>query len=314
MNIQIGNRLVGSDRPTFIVAEIGINHNGFIEVAEKLVNVAHQAGADAVKFQKRKVAAVYTEAELNKPRPVHRSVLENAIERKVLSPEAVDRLHKSNFEQSTNGDLKWALEFTEDEYWEIDRFCKKLGIIWFASASVTDDDLLRHIRAKDKPIIMSTGACNLPMIRHAVSVVGKENLSLLHCTSCYVKPVLGSEEMCKMVNLRAIETLQKSFPEIPIGFSNHFSGIMPAIEAAAMGASIIETHITLERSMVGSDQASSLEPHEFANLCRMAREFELLRGDGIIRIYPQEIEVMSKLRRKWSPEQKQLFDSYPELR
>ncbi|OHA42073.1 MAG: hypothetical protein A3H68_03135 [Candidatus Taylorbacteria bacterium RIFCSPLOWO2_02_FULL_46_40] len=336
MNIQIGNRLVGSDRPTFIVAEIGINHNGFIEVAEKLVNVAHQAGADAVKFQKRKVAVVYTEAELNKPRPVHRSVLENAIERKVLSPEAVDRLHKSNFEQSTNGDLKWALEFTEDEYWEIDRFCKKLGIIWFASpwdersvdfleqfkppvhkiasASVTDDDLLRHIRAKDKPIIMSTGACNLPMIRHAVSVVGKENLSLLHCTSCYVKPVLGSEEMCKMVNLRAIETLQKSFPEIPIGFSNHFSGIMPAIEAAAMGASIIETHITLERSMVGSDQASSLEPHEFANLCRMAREFELLRGDGIIRIYPQEIEVMSKLRRKWSPEQKQLFDSYPELR
>lgn len=328
--LKIGEKLVGAEQPTFIVAEIGINHNGFVEVAKKLIGTAHQVGADAVKFQKRKVTVVFTETELDKPRSVHRGVLENAIERKVLSPAAVDRLHKSNFEQSTNGDLKQALEFTEDEYWEIDRYCRRIGIGWFASpwdegsvdfleqfnppaykiasASVTDDDLIRHIRSKGKPIIMSTGACNLPMIQHAVSVIGEENLALLHCTSCYIKPVMGSEEMCQMVNLKAIGTLQAVFPNVPIGFSSHFSGIMPAIEAAAIGATIVETHITLERSMWGSDQASSLEPQEFAELCKKIREMRELMGDGLIRIYPQEVEVMSKLRRKWSPKQKGLFE------
>ena len=327
--LKIGEKLVGPNQPTFIVAEIGINHNGFVEVAKNLIAVAHQAGVDAVKFQKRKVDVVYSAAELDKPRPVHRSVLENAIARKVLPPAAVDRLLKSNFEQGTNGDLKWALEFTDDEYWEIDRFCRKLGIIWFASpwdegsvdflaqfnppvykiasASVTDDNLLRHIRAKDKSIIMSTGACNLPMIKHAVSVIGEENLALLHCTSCYIKPATGSEEMCRLVNLKAIETLRNEFPGIPIGFSSHFSGIMPAIEAAAIGATIVETHITLERNMWGSDQASSLEPQEFSELCKKIHEMEVLKGDGVIRIYPEEEEVMAKLRRKWSPEQRHLF-------
>lgn len=329
--LKIGNKLIGPDQPTFIVAEIGINHNGFVEVAKKLIDTACQAGADAVKFQKRTVPVVYTETELGKPRSVHRSVLENAIERNVLLPREIKRLHDSNFEQSTNGDLKWALEFTEREYRGINDYCRARGILWFASpwdekavdflekfnppaykvasASVTDDNLLRYIRAKGKPIIMSTGACNLDMIRQAVCDAGEQDLVLMHCTSCYVKPVSGSEEMAKIVNLEGIRTLQKVFPEIPIGFSNHFSGIMPTVEAVAIGASVVEVHITLERSMVGSDQASSLEPVEFQNLCRIIREFETLRGDGIIRVYPEEIVVMEKLRRVWSTEQRQLFES-----
>jgi len=330
--LKIGKKLVGPDQPTFIVAEIGINHNGFVEVAKKLIDAACQAGADAVKFQKRTVPVVFSEEELSKPRPVHRSVLERAVARPgVLTLEASQRLEKSNFEQSTNGDLKWALEFTEREFRDIVAYCQKNNVLWFASpwdeasvdflekfnppahkiasASVTDDDLLRHINTKGKPIIMSTGACNLPMIQHSVSVVGKDNLALLHCTSCYIKPATGSEEMCRMVNLKAIQKLQQAFPEIPIGFSSHFSGIMPALEAVAMGACIVEVHITLERSMWGSDQASSLEPQEFAEMCKKIREMRELMGDGVIRIYPQEVEVMKKLRRVWSPKQKQLFEN-----
>ncbi len=330
--INVGKREVGLGAPTSIIAEIGINHNGFVSVAKRMIEVAVAAGADAVKFQKRTIPVVYSPEELRKARQVDKTVLRHAIERGVLPDEAVDRLEKSNFESSTNGDLKWALEFTAAEYREIDHYCREKNVTWFASpwdeesvdfledlrvplhkvasASVTDDGLLRYIRATGKPVIMSTGACNLPMIRYAASLLDAEMLALLHCTSFYVKPVTGGEAMMRMVNLKAIETLQAAFPDLPIGFSSHFSGIQPALAAVALGASIVETHITLERSMVGSDQASSLEPHEFTNLCRMIREYEVLRGDGVIHIYPEEVEVMKKLRRVWSPEQRKLFDDY----
>ena len=245
----------------------------------------------------------------------------------------MDRLQKSDFQNSTNGDLKYALEFTAAEYREIDEFCKAKGIPCFASpwdeasvdfleqfeppaykiasASITDDDLIRRVRSKGRPIIMSTGAANLDMIRYAVSLIGEENLALLHCTSFYVKPVTGSEEMCKMVNLLAIRTLLEQFPGVPVGFSSHFSGIQPAIASVVLGASIVETHITLERSMIGTDQASSLEPQEFSNLCRIIREDDVLKGDGVIDIYPQERDVMTKLRRVWSPKQRELYDAHP---
>jgi len=329
--LRIGSKQIGDEQPTFIVAEIGINHNGFLRVAKHLIQQAKSAGADAVKFQKRKVETVYSSEDLAKPRSIPRGILENAIERDALPAESVRRLIATDFGATTNGDLKFALEFNADEYREIIQFCQNIGILCFsspwdedsvdfldrhnppvfkiASASLTDDDLLRHIKSKGKPIIISTGACSLDMIKYAVAII-KTNLAILHCTSCYIQSVTGSEEICEMVNLKAIETLRTAFPEIPIGFSSHFSGIMPAIEAVAMGASIIETHITLERGMWGSDQASSLEPQEFQELCKKIREMQTLKGDGIIQIYPQEIEVMKKLRRKTSPRQAELFQQH----
>ena len=317
--VKIGNFPVGMEEKTFIIAEIGINHNGDVKLAEKLIDLAVTVGCDAVKFQKRTVDVVYTTEELNKTRTVCRTVLENAIKRRVLDVESERRLIESDFEKSTNGDLKYALEFTLNEYREIDSYCKSKGIMWFASCwdeesvdfidqfdppcykisspSLTDDGLLRHTRVKGKPIILSTGMSDLPMIKHAVDVLGKEDLVLLHCTSVYPKGTEYGEDVLRMINLRGIETLKKEF-QIPVGFSSHDNGRVPTFAAVAMGACCVEKHITLEKSMFGSDQASSMEPLEIGDLCRWIRQLEITRGDGQIHIYPEEREVMKKLRRK----------------
>ena len=323
--LKIGDKIIGHDRPVFIVAEIGINHNGDLETAKKLIDVAVSAGCDAVKFQKRTVPIVYAPSanydpgSLTKPRQVHKDILKNAVKRSVLSDEAVSRLESSGFENSTNGDLKWALELTAGEYNEINQYCRVKNILWFASSwdeesvdflevfkppcykiaspSLTDGGLLKYIRAKGQPIILSTGMSNMPMIECAVDVLGADNLALLHCTSVYPQGLDAGEKILRMINLRGIQTLQNEFP-VPIGFSSHDSGIVPTFAAVAMGACIVEKHITLERSMWGSDQASSIEPHELTTLCRWIRELEIAKGDGVIRLYPEEIEVMKKLRRK----------------
>ena len=327
--ITIADRPIGDRHPVFIIAEIGINHNGSIEVARQIIDMAHMAGADAAKFQKRHIPAVYTKEELSKPREIPRALLENALKCRRLPEESVRRLERTGFTETTNGDQKWMLEFGRDDYVQIFEHCAAKDMLCFASpwdsesvafmerfnppcykiasASATDDELLLTIKETGRPVILSTGGCNLPMIRHAVSVLGTENLAILHCTACYIKPVLGSEEVSRMVNLRAIQTLRDSFPTIPIGFSSHYSGVMPAIHAVTLGASIVETHVTLERSMYGSDHASSLEPHEFRNMCQSIREFDILQGDGNIHIYSQEVETMKKLRRVWSPDQAKLF-------
>lgn len=323
--LTIGNKDIGYDQPVFIVAEIGINHNGDVEVAKKLIDVAVSAGCDAVKFQKRTVPVVYTPGanydpgSLTKSRQVHKVILRHAVERGVLSAEAIKRLEESNFENSTNGDLKWALELTHNEYEEIDRYCQEKGILWFASCwdegsvdflesfnppcykiaspSLTDDGLLRYTRDKDRPIILSTGMSDLAMIRHAVEVLGADNLVLLHCTSVYPQNMDAGNKILKMINLRGMDTLRKEF-SVPVGFSSHDSGIVPTFAAVAKGACLIEKHVTLERSMWGSDQASSIEPEELKTLCRWVRELKLAEGEGVIRIFPEEMEVMKKLRRK----------------
>lgn len=317
--VKIGNKLVGPGHPTYIVAEIGINHNGSVEIAKKLIDVAVAAGADAVKFQTRTVNVVYTEAERAKPREVPREILEHAIERLALPPNSVDRLGKSNFKNSTNGDLKYALEFNDNEYYKIDTYCRMNNIAWFtscwdiqafkrmgslfdfpchkiASACNEDDELLRAARASAKPIILSTGMTDMEGVRKAVEVVGKENLVLLHCTSVYPKATSDPAKMLGMINLCGMRTLVEEF-DIPVGFSSHDTGIMPTYAAVAWGAMIIEKHITLERGMWGSDQASSVEPGEFIRLCQMIRELEVALGDGKIVIYPDEVEVAKKLRR-----------------
>jgi N-acetylneuraminate synthase len=283
--VKVGNRLIGEDQPCFVVAEIGINHNGDIDLAKRLISVAVAAGCDAVKFQKRTVDVVYTPEELAKPR-------ENP-----FGP--------------TNGDLKYGLEFEQEEYEEIDAFCKSVKMMWFvspwdegsvdfmeqfatplykiASASLTDDGLLRHIRKTGKPIILSTGMSTYAEIDHAVEVLGKEGLILMHATSTY--PANYDE-----LNLRAIPTMTARYG-VPVGYSGHETGIPTSVCAAALGACCVERHITLDRASWGSDQAASLEPNGISRLVRDIRLWEQAKGDGVKRVYEREVPIIRKLRR-----------------
>ena len=318
MTVVIGGKPVGTGHPTFIIAEIGINHNGDLELCKKLIDVAHQAGADAVKFQKRTVDVVFSKEELDKPREVPRSLLEAAIARGVLPEESVERLRATDFKDTRNSDQTYALEFDSSEFCAIERYCRERGILWsaspwdegsvdflagfgvpfykVASASLTDDGLLRHICSKGKPVVLSTGGSTMEQIRHAVDVLGRKDLIVLHCTAAY--PKAESDRVLSVINLECIHTLSREFPGVPVGFSGNDSGRVPAFAAVAMGAVMLEKHLTLERGMWGSDQASSLEPLDFIDLCRWTRDFHLARGDGIKVVYPEEVEVMKKLRRK----------------
>lgn len=313
MAIRIGNTHVGQEHPAFIIAEIGINHNGDIALAKKLINAAVESGCGAVKFQKRTVPIVYSETELAKSREVPPHVISSAISRRVLSSDAVRRLTESNLTQTTNGDLKWALELTADEYKEIDRYCKEKEISWFASpwdeasvdfletfappcykiasASLTDVGLLRHIRSKGKPIILSTGMSSVEQIEKAVRVLGEKDLVLLHCVSTYPAEY-------KDINLEVIRTLQNMFPSVVIGYSGHERGVGISVAAVVMGAAVVERHITLDRTMWGSDQAASLEPKGFELLVRDIRTFEEARGGGKKIVLATEEPIITKLRRK----------------
>jgi len=283
--VRIGGRLVGPGHPTFVVGEIGINHNGDPELAKRLIGAAAASGCDAVKFQKRTIDMVYTPAELAQPR-------------------------ESPF-GATNGDLKRGLEFGEGEYAEIDRLCRSLGIIWFAScwdeasvdfieafgppcykiasACLTNDDLLRYHRKKNRPIILSTGMSSLEQIDHALEVLGRDDLVLLHCTSSYPSKI---EEL----NLRVIPRMMERYA-VPVGYSGHEVGLYTTLAAVVLGACVVERHITLDRAMWGSDQAASVEPHGMARLVRDIRAVETAMGDGVKRVYESEFPVMRKLRR-----------------
>jgi len=283
--IKIGNSLIGDGHPCYVVAEIGINHNGELDIAKKLIDVAAAAGCGAVKFQKRTVDIVYSAEELARPR-------------------------ESPFGE-TNGDLKYGLEFGLDDYQEIDRYCREKNIAWFAScwdepsvdfiaqfdvpcfkiasASLTDDGLLRHTRAQKRPILLSTGMSTLEQIDHAVEILGKEDLAVLHTTSTY--PAMYEE-----LNLRVIPLLRQRY-NIPIGYSGHETGLSTSIASVVLGACVVERHITLDRSMWGSDQAASVEPQGFARLVRDIRLVETAMGDGVKRVVEREVPVMKKLRR-----------------
>jgi N-acetylneuraminate synthase len=316
--VLIGGRRVGDNHPTFVIAELGINANGDVDEAKKLIDTAIKCGADAVKFQKRTVSSVFTKAELDKPREVPRWLLEKAIERGVLPEENRCRLLETDFKDTRNGDQKYALEFTNNEFSDIDHYCSQKGIMWsaspwdeesvdfldqhgvpfykIASASVTDDGLLRHIRRKGRPIIMSTGACTHEMVLHAVEVLGQQDLVILQCTAAY--PQAGSEEVLATMNLDYILTLKREYPGVPIGFSGNDPDRRPTELAIGKGATVIEKHLTLNRIKWGSDQASSTEPQDFKEIVDTARIHDRARGDGVKRIYPAEEAVMKKLRRK----------------
>jgi N-acetylneuraminate synthase len=288
MKVRIGDRSVGAGHPCFVVAEIGINHNGDVNLAKKLIDIARGAGCDAVKFQKRDIELCYTQEELATPRE---------------SPWG-----------KTNGEQKRGLEFNQEAYVEIDRHCREVGMMWTASpwdepsvdfleqfnppfykipsARVRgEDEFLRYVRSKGRPVVMSTGACDEDAIRHAVNIVGEENLVLMHCVLTY--PAAEGT-----LNLRMIETLKSWFPNVPIGYSGHEVGLPTSVMAAVLGAAMVERHITTSRAIYGSDQAASMEPAGITTLVRDIRMWERERGDGQKTVLPGELANFEKLRRK----------------
>lgn len=283
--VKIGPTLVGDGQPCYVVAEIGINHNGDVAIAKQLIDVAEAAGCNAVKFQKRTIDVVYTPEELAKPR-------------------------ESPFGE-TNGELKRGLEFGYEQYAEIDNYCRELGIVWFAScwdeasvdfidqfnppcykiasASLTDDALLRYTRAKGKPIILATGMSSLEEIDHAVEVLGKKDLVILHAVSTY--PSNYDE-----INLSVIPQLKAHYG-VPVGYSGHETGLPSSVAAVAIGAAMVERHVTMSRAMWGSDQAASLEPNGITRLMRDIRLIEMSMGNPVKRVLEVEKPIIKKLRR-----------------
>lgn len=284
---RIGNKVVGDGRPVFVIAEIGINHNGSLDIARRLVEGAAWAGCDAVKFQKRT-------PELCVPRD------QWGIER------------DTPWGRMTYIEYRRRMEFGEREFAEIDRLCRDKGILWFAScwdepsvefmerfdppcykvasASLTDLPLLSAMRATGRPLMLSTGMSTMDEIRRATDTTGEDELLLAHSTSSYPCPV-------DALNLRMIPTLKALYPRVPIGYSGHEVGLGPSWAAAAMGATFLERHITLDRSMWGTDQAASVEVEGFFRLVRTLREIEGAYGDGVKRVHDSELALRKKLRR-----------------
>jgi N-acetylneuraminate synthase len=285
--VQIGDRLVGDNQPVFIIAEIGINHNGDLNLAKKLIAGAIFAGCDAVKFQKRtpELCVPYEQWYVERDTPWGRLPY-------------IEYKHK--------------LEFDQAAYEEIDRYCRERGILWTAScwdepsvqfieqfappfykaasASLTDRPLLCHIQATGKPLIISTGMSRWEEIETAVSQLNPHNLLIAHSTSAYPCPLPN-------INLRMIGTLKNRFPQIPIGYSGHEVGLAPTWAAVALGATFVERHLTLDRAMWGSDQAASVEVMGMHHLVRNIRDIEVALGDGVKQVYASEQSSLKKLRR-----------------
>ena len=283
--VRIGNNFIGDGYPAYVVAEIGINHSGSIDQCRQLIEAAASAGCQAVKFQKRTVNVVYSQAELDRPR-------------------------ESPF-GTTNGQLKYGLEFGHREYSIINTLCEEHGLAWFASpwdlesvgfleeyappchkiasASLTDLDLVDCIAATGRPVLLSTGMSTIPEIDIAFSRLDPAKVVLMHCTSTY--PTEDHE-----INLACMRTLQERYA-VPVGYSGHERGIATSCAAVARGACVIERHLTLSRDLWGSDQAASLEPQGFAKMVRDIRAIEKAIGDGVKRVYDSEVPILEKLRR-----------------
>jgi len=284
--LRIGKQLVGEGHPTFIVGEIGINHNGDIEIAKQLIDLAKWAGANAVKFQKRT-------PELAVP------------------ADQKDKMRETPWGYISYLDYRRKVEFSEAQYRQIEVHCKQKGLDWFVSvwddesvnfmeafdtpcykvpsACLTDHNLLEQLRKTGKPIILSTGMSTMEQIKAAVEVLGVDNLMLTHTTSTY--PCEPEE-----LNLRMIDTLRQAFP-VPVGYSGHEVGLVISAVAVALGACLVERHITLDRAMWGSDQAASVEPGGLQRLVKYIRVTEQALGDGNKRVYDSEKPSLQKLRR-----------------
>ncbi len=285
--VLFGSRYIGDSEPIYIIAEIGINHNGSLELAKKLIDGAVFAGCDAVKFQKR-------------------------------TPELCVPKDQWYIERDTPWgripyiEYRRKVEFSFEEYSEIDRYCKEKGIDWFASAwdeealnfleefepvayklasaSLTDENLLKKVKATKRPVMLSTGMSTMEEIESAVNLLGTDKLLIAQSTSTYP---------CKLeeLNLNVIKTYKKKFPGVPIGYSGHETGLAPTLAAIAIGACFVERHITLDRAMWGTDQAASVEIGGMFRLVKDIRDIEKALGDGIKKVYESEYPNIKKLRR-----------------
>jgi N-acetylneuraminate synthase len=282
---SIRDRRVGPGEPTYVVAEIGINHNGSLDLAKQLIDVAVVAGCDAVKFQKRTPELCVPEAQR-------------------------DVMRETPWGLMTYLDYRYRVELGEDDYAEIDRYCRERGITWFAScwdrasvdfieafdpacykvasASITDDALVDRIAKTGRPVILSTGMSTMDEIRRAVARLAESDLLIAHATSTY--PCRPEE-----LNLRMIDTLRAEFDR-PIGYSGHEVGLQTTLAAVVVGACFVERHITLDRAMWGTDQSASVEPGGLMRLVRDIRTIESALGDGIKRVYDSELSSRAKLR------------------
>lgn len=284
--VKIGNHWVGDGHPAYLIGEVGINHNGDVEIAKQLMAIAKEKKLDAVKFQKRT-------PELCVP------------------PEQRGQMRETPWGYISYLDYRYKTEFNKEQYDEIARYSQELDLPWFVSvwdepsvdfmeqynpicykipsASLTDHALLRHVRATKRPIILSTGMSTIEQIRESVKLIGEDNLVITHATSTYP---CDPEEL----NLRMIETLHKEF-SCPIGYSGHEVGLITSVVAVALGACMVERHITLDRAMWGSDQSASVEPGGMERLVKYVRVTEQSLGDGVKRVYESEMSSLRKLRR-----------------
>lgn len=285
--IKLGNRMVGDGHPAYIIAEIGINHNGDLGIAKQMIDAAVHAGVDAVKFQKRT-------PDIATP------------------PDQKTQMRETPWGYITYLEYRYKVEFNEEQYCEIENYCKQKGISWLVSvwdqpsidfmekfetpaykipsASLTDYSLISKARATGKPLILSTGMSTMEQIRKGVEIAGEKDLILMHCTSTY--PCEPEE-----LNLKMVETLRREFPNIPIGYSGHEVGLVPSAVAVALGACLVERHMTLDRAMWGTDQAASVEPGGFERLIKYIRVSEAALGDGVKKVYASEQSSLKKLRR-----------------
>ena len=284
--LKIGKHVIGEGYPTYIIAEIGINHNGDIDVAEKMIRAAKKAGVDAVKFQKRTPLLC-------------------------VPPEERNKMRETPWGYITYLEYREHVEFGKEEYTRIDELCRELDIDWFASvwdeesidfleqfdpiaykvpsAALTDTGLVDKLNATGRPIILSTGMSTMEEIRKSVSHFDIDRLAITHATSAYpCKP----EEL----NLRMVQTLANEF-DCPVGYSGHETGLVPSAVAVGLGAHIIERHFTLDRAMWGTDQSASVEPGGMERLVKYIRVTELALGDGVKKVYDSERPSWNKLRR-----------------
>ena len=284
--VKVGNRWVGDGHPVYIIAEIGINHNGDLDVAKQLIDASVEAGCDAVKFQKRTPELCVPEDQK-------------------------DKMRHTPWGYISYMEYREKVEFGKEEFSEIVDYCREKEIDWLASAwdepsvdfleefkpiahkvasaSLTDSALLVKMREQGHPMIVSTGMSQMDQIKAAVELLGTDDIILAHCTSTY--PCPPSE-----LNLRMIETLQEMYP-CPVGYSGHEVGLPTTVAAVALGACLIERHITLDRAMWGSDQAASIEPGGLRKMVKYIRVVEEALGDGVKAVYESEQGSLQKLRR-----------------
>jgi N-acetylneuraminate synthase len=285
--LTIAGRPVGEGHPVFVIAEIGINHNGDVELAKQLIDVAAAAGCDSVKFQKRTPLLCVPENQRAEPRD-------------------------TPWGRMSYLEYKERMEFDVAGYAAIDEHCRRRGVAWFAScwdepsvafmeqfappchkaasASLTDLPLLRTLKATNRPLFISTGMSTLEEIERAVASAGTDDLLIAHSNSTYPCPA-------GILNLKMISTLKAKYPYCPIGYSGHETGYASTLAAVALGATFVERHITLDKNLWGTDHKASMEPGELAELVRAIREVEVALGDGVKRRYPSELPAMRKLRR-----------------